>query len=119
MNEGDGAFFRETQHFRQWWMWVLMAIVVLPIWVLVFYQLVLGTKVGDRPAPNVAVVGLWLVFGLLFPYFIYSAGLTVEVRRVGLFYRFRPFHLKFRSIPFDQIINSEAVTYHPMLEYGG
>ncbi len=119
MNKHTEVLFKETQRFRQWWIWLLLAIAILPTWGIAFYQLVLGNKAGNRPAPDVVVLILWVGIGLIFPYFIYSVGLTVEVRSVGLFYRFNPLHLTFRAIPFEQIATTEAVTYHPLMEYGG
>lgn len=48
-----------------------------------------------------------------------AARLTTEVREEGLFIRYRPFHRREKQIPLENMVKVEAVTYRPILEYGG
>jgi len=45
--------------------------------------------------------------------------LTTEVCVDGLYLRFFPFHLSFRRIDLVQVTRCQAVTYWPILQYGG
>ena len=99
--------FRETQEYRQPWLWVLLA--VRPMLALV--GVARGTKSkGDVARQLVASVGV----GLL----LWTARLTTEVRDDGVYVKFEPFHRSFKRIPFDEISEYEAAGYSP-LRYGG
>ncbi|UCC60180.1 MAG: hypothetical protein JSV02_10735 [Dehalococcoidia bacterium] len=113
------VLYRETQHFRQVWLWLL----TLGISGITFYamvqQLILGTPFGDNPASDMVLIIIVIVFGFMFPVFFYIVNLTTEVRGDGLYYRFFPFHLTFRKISGEDIRSCEARTYSPLREYGG
>ncbi len=113
------VLYRETQHFRQVWLWLL----TLGISGVTFYamvqQLILGTPFGDNPASDTVLIIIVIVFGFMFPVFFYIVNLTTEVHGDGLYYRFFPFHLTFRKISGEDIRSCEARTYSPLREYGG
>ncbi|UCG83978.1 MAG: hypothetical protein JSW38_03940 [Dehalococcoidia bacterium] len=113
------VLYREIQHFRQVWLWLL----TLGISGVTFYamvqQLILGTPFGDNPASDTVLIIIVIVFGFMFPVFFYIVNLTTEVRGDGLYYRFFPFHLTFRKISGEDIRSCEARTYSPLREYGG
>ena len=117
---GDAdILFRETQRFRQIWIWALLiAISGLIIYAMV-QQLVLGRAFGSNPAPDLVLIVLGIIFGLGFPIFFYFLHLTTEVRQEGLYYRFSPFHLNFRRIALEDLARYEVRTYNPVKEYGG
>lgn len=99
--------FRETQAYRQPWLWSLLA--VRPALALV--GLARGTKSKGAVARQLAAsVGV----GLL----LWTARLTTEVRDDGLYVKFEPFHRSFKRIPFEDISAYEAAGYSP-LRYGG
>jgi hypothetical protein len=118
------ARFEETQSFRQWWLLVLLLLVLAASvgafgWG-IYQQLVLGRPWGDRPLSDGALVGaaavtiplvLLLVGGLWF------MRLTVRVEQDALAIRFAPFTR--RRIPWSDVLAFAAVTYHPVREYGG
>lgn len=101
------VLFRETQEYRQPWLWALLA--VRPLLALV--GLARGRKSkGEVVRQLVASLGV----GLL----LWTARLTTEVRDDGLYVKFEPFHRSFKRIPFDEISEYEAAGYSPF-RYGG
>ena len=111
--------YRETQHFRQLWIWVLVLFISLLSLYGVFQQLILGEPFGNNPAPDSVMVILAIIFGIGLPLFMFTTNLTTEVHSDGLYIRFFPFHLSFRSIAIEEIMGFEASTYNPIRDYGG
>ncbi len=74
----------------------------------------------DRHWVSLLVVGLC---GILVPLgvglVIWIVRLDTEVRRDGLYIRYVPFHRNFRRFKAEDLRESYACTYRPMLEYGG
>lgn len=123
----DGEIvFHEEQQFRQPWLWAVMGISLLAGFLPVAWgmvrQLVFGIPWGNHPTSNAVLLAIGLsVFalnGALFALF-WSARLTTEVRADSLYLRFFPFHWNWLRFGWDEILNSEAVTYNPIGEYGG
>jgi len=113
------CFYREVQHFRQPWVWLLIAGVFgVTVWSFV-QQIVLGRPFGQNPASDTMVMIIAFVFGLAFPVLFLVANLTVEVRSDGLYYRFFPFHWYFRRISAETLAKYEVQTYRPIRDYGG
>jgi len=114
-----GSLFREVQHFRQHWLWAfLLAIAALSIWGAV-QQLLLGTPFGNNPAPDSVMIPLATVFGVVFPLGFYFMNLTIEVHQDSIYYRFFPFHLRFRRVALEDIIECEVREYSAIRDYGG
>lgn len=111
--------FREVQHFRQIWLWLLLlAISGVCIYAMV-EQLILREPFGSDPAPDVVLIIIVAVFGLGFPLLFYHIRLTTEVRSNGLYYRFFPLHCSVQKILLDDLKSYEVRTYSPLKEYGG
>jgi hypothetical protein len=112
------VLFRETQTFRQTWVWYLL----LPLNILFIYglvqQLVLGQPFGDMPASNLGLlIGFLLVAGISF--FIYSIRLETTISDQGLSYRFFPIERKMTTITWQEIQKAYIREYRPIVEYGG
>ena len=90
--------FRETQRFRQPWLWVLIGGVGV-------VSLVAGAGIGVVIAAGVAAL-----FAV--------ARLTTEVREDGVYVRFAPFHRSFRRIGFEEI-ERHGLREFGVLTYGG
>ena len=113
------VLYREVQHFRQNWLWILiLGIAGLSLYSVV-EQLILGRPFGTNPAPDIAVLVLAIVFGLGLPILLYKTNLTTEVRTNGLYFRFFPFHLSFQRIPLEELETYEMCSYRPIRDYGG
>ncbi|HMB49021.1 hypothetical protein [Natronoarchaeum rubrum] len=100
--------FRETQRFRQPWLWGLLIGVAV---------LVGGSLYAEGASGPGTAIGLAVVVALLALFAV--AKLTVEVRGDGVRIQFFPFHLSPRRIPLEAIERSEAVEYSPIRDYGG
>jgi len=120
----ENIYFRETQRFRQPWIWII----VLPITVLGFItiaytmvmQLILGNPVGDRPMPDNMLIWfgplmLLIIAGV--PILLYLSRLEVQVDAEAIHIRFTPFLKK--NILVNEIASWQARKYKPLLEYGG
>jgi hypothetical protein len=117
--DSEDVLFREVQRFRQLWIWVVVIFLMGTSWYSFIQQIVSKIPFGTRPAPDLVVIVMWILFGWAFPVMVYTAGLTTEVRRDGIHIRFIPFHRQFRTMPFEAIQAYEARTYRPLKEYGG
>ena len=115
----SAVLFREVQRFRQWWLWLVIAIGPLTIWYSTYHRFVLGESTGTRPPPDNLLIVLWVVIGIGLPLLFYIARLVTEVRHDGLYVRFFPFHFSFLRFPINGIRSYEARTYSPIGEYGG
>ena len=113
------VLFREVQRFRQWWLWLVVAIGPLTVWYSTYRRFVLGERTGTRQLSDNPQLLLWVLIGIGLPLLYYSARLVTEVRSDGLYLRFFPFHWSFLRFPVDSIKHSEARTYSPIGEYGG
>lgn len=113
------VLFREVQRFRQWWLWLVVALGPLTVWYSTYRRFVLGERTGTRQLSDNPQLLLWVLIGIGLPLLFYSARLVTEVRSDGLYLRFFPFHWSFLRFPVDSIKHSEARTYSPIGEYGG
>jgi len=113
------VLFREVQKMNQMWVWLIVAIPIIISWYGAYQQLLLGKPFGNNPAPDWMILLYFLIFGILFPLFFYSIKLVTEVREDGLSVRFYPFHLSFKTFPFETVRNYEIRTYNPLRDYGG
>ncbi|HYI12622.1 MAG TPA: hypothetical protein VEK57_26460 [Thermoanaerobaculia bacterium] len=120
------SLFHEEQQFRQRWLWLLFALVSIPLVLLlgfsVYQQLILGRPVGDHPASNSVLVLIFLSVLVLHSAVIalfWYARLSVTVTESELRYRFFPFHLTPRRIPLQDISDARKRHYSALGEYGG
>jgi hypothetical protein len=109
--------FREVQQFRQWWLWVLLIGVLAVLAWGAYGQLAHGTPFGNHPVSDAT---LSLIFGavLLLVIWLYTLKLVTEVDDLEIRTQFVPMW-RTRHIPFGEINEAQAVTYHPLLDYGG
>jgi hypothetical protein len=118
--------FVEVQYSRQPWLWAVILISVCAT-VAIFGYLVIEQVVFGRPAgshamsnPGLLATGLLVVlFDVGLVALFLGANLRTEVRQDGLYIRYRPLHLSFHRLPLEDVVQVQAVTYHPLLDYGG
>ncbi|MDZ7337918.1 MAG: DUF6141 family protein [candidate division KSB1 bacterium] len=119
MHAPERPLFREEQRFRQPWLWALVVLIAAFSWYSFVVQIVLQRPVGQRPASDVIVAVVWLLFGLGLVALMWGAKLLTEVRSDGLYVRLVPFHWRWHVVPYDQIVRFQACTYRPIRDYGG
>jgi uncharacterized membrane protein YobD (UPF0266 family) len=110
--------FSEKQWFRQTWIWVM----ILAIDALILYgfiqQVVLDKPFGTKPTSDLGVTIVLLLMAVV-TVLIFSIRLETVVDRVGIRYRFFPFHLAAKTILWEDISKAYIRKYNPILEYGG
>ena len=116
---GDSVVYREEQRFRQIWILILIGFIALLSWYSFLLQIVIGEPFGTNPAPDILVLILLVIFGIIFPVWFFVMRLEVQVTRTDLRFRLFPLHLQWREFPLATIVEVEAVTYRPIWEYGG
>jgi hypothetical protein len=113
--------FWDTMWFRAMGIGLCVLLVGLGVWAMV-QQLCFHIPWGNHPAPDggLAVIAtVMMIIGVFTLWLYYFMRLETEVRSDGLYVRFFPFHLKPQRIGFDELAKCEAVTYRPLIEYGG
>ena len=111
--------FREVQRFSQPWLWVIILVITGVTWWAVIQQLLMGKPFGTSPGPNWLVMVFLGVLGFGFPWFFIVLRLETGIGEEGVYARFFPFHLSPKVFKWDEIAAVEAVTYRPILDYGG
>lgn len=119
MAANEITYFREVQNFRQWWVHLLVLMTAAFMWYSAYSQFFLGKAIGTNPPSDTSMLILWLTFGIIFPVFMYSLRLTVEVRNSGLYFQFYPFHISLKRTSFENIKSYEVRSYRPLRDYGG
>ncbi|MGC6428122.1 MAG: hypothetical protein ACON4Y_06710 [Flavobacteriales bacterium] len=113
------TYFKETQFFRQKWLWIV--ILFFPAFSAygIYEQIILGNIIGEKPLSDQGLIIFSIVVGIGLPLAFWNLKLNTRVSNKGLHYQFFPIHLRERTIPFDDIQSFKARTYSPMKEFGG
>jgi hypothetical protein len=111
------SVFSEVQQFRQIWFILLMLLVAATGWAAFVVQIIMGIPFGNNPGPDGLVWGIFIVIGIILPWFMFSLRLETTVTATHLHIRFFP--LLRRTIELRDIVTVEACTYRPLAEYGG
>jgi hypothetical protein len=111
---GATELYREEQLFARTWFWIPVMIVVVVAWYFFFRELFWSPEGTRSPA------GVWIMFiavGVLTPALFFTMRLIVTVNRRELTIRMWPLYR--RTVAVGDISAVEAVTYRPILEFGG
>lgn len=119
MKKPHEATFCEVQRFRQIWLWLILAFAAAIFWFGFVQQIVFKVPFGTKPAPDIGLITIWLIVGVILPWFFYAVKLITLVKPDGIFFRFVPFHFSYCSIAFSDIQKCDIRSYHPIREYGG
>jgi hypothetical protein len=101
--------FIEKQRFSQWWLWLLLFLVVSNL-----VREFLNGTVEEKQALFFSALTLTLtsvLFGIM--------KLETLIDTKGISVRFFPFHLKKKHFNWDQLESCSIRTYKPVIEYGG
>lgn len=116
MNEE--ILFRETQKFRQWWLWlILMGINGLFLFG-IFMQVIGGQKFGDKPMSDSQLI-IATIFTIILTLLFTSIRLETIIKNDGIYVRFFPLHLKFKHYSWERLTKSYIRQYSAISEYGG
>jgi hypothetical protein len=101
-------YFRETQKFTQWWLWVLLiGMALIPVNG-IYKQIIIGEQFGNNPLSNLGLI-LFLIFMLSFVGFFWMMELSTEINEVSIRMKFFPFINK--NIKWADIKSAEVVNY--------
>ncbi len=105
----EKILFEEEQQFRQWWLWALMAVVLLFILSAVF-----NLRETERPPGIIGLITILFVV-LLF----WFEKLKTRITTKGIYYSFTllPFTSRFKE--WGEIERAYVRNYNAMWEYGG
>lgn len=108
--------FKETQRFRQWWLWLILVFVAADsIWVMVHE---FTSNQGDV-VDHIIVPFILLLLPAAVIFFILYIKLETEIKEDGIYVRLFPIHKRFRFFAWDGIVQAYVRTYKPLSEYGG
>jgi len=110
--------YEEHQHFRQWWVWIILVLVELLCVTGVVVQIFMGQDVGTEPVP-IWIMILYALFILALLFMFYRLRLDIIIDRTGIRYRWYPFQGNGRYIQWSEIESTEVRKYKPIREYGG
>jgi hypothetical protein len=106
--------FSEVQRFRQVWVVILVGFIAVLSW-----AFLIGLLFKPDPSSVGIVIIVFIIFGVIFPVWFLIMKLEIRVGGLFLSYRMFPLHLSWREVAIGEIASAEAVTYRPILEYGG
>jgi hypothetical protein len=104
--------FYEEQTFTQKWL-VLIQYFILLLTLALSLAAIMTHRA--RPLPG----ALPFIAACLFILFFRSIKLQTKITDEGIYYRFLPFHLRYRTIRKTDIAGIRVTVYHPLRDYGG
>lgn len=106
--------FKEEQRFTQTWLIVLLIIsMVVPIVIMTNEY----SKDNSTMTLNELSITVTLMIVFIIPIFFFK--LKTRIDEIGIHYQFIPFHLKTRSIKWEEIKSIYTRKYDAISEYGG
>jgi hypothetical protein len=112
------VYFKEVQHFNQWWIWVIIAF-CWGFWIWQFVQqIIMGIPFGDNPMSNLGVI-LTGIFPVAISLLFRLLTLETLVDDEGVKCRFKPFQKKFKVFRPEEIESFEVRKYSPIKDFGG
>ncbi len=110
--------FSEKQHFKQWWLWlILLSLNILFIYG-VYKQVICGEQFGDNPGSNGMLIST-CIFSIIISLFIAIIRLDTEVKQDGIYFRFFPVQFKYRQLKWEELSKTYVRKYNAIAEYGG
>lgn len=110
-----GILFQEKQHFRQWWIWLIL--IVFPAFSIYssWQQYLQAGSIGKVLLVN---GGELLVLGAIIT-FILSIRLETIIREDGIDVRLFPLQIKMKHFQWQELNKVYVRQYSPLREYGG
>lgn len=112
------VLFKESQKFKQWWLWLILFGINGLFLFGVFKQVIGGQQFGDKPMSNTGLIIVTALSFLLTLFFL-NLRLDTKIKEDGIYVRFFPFHLSFKQYGWEELTKSYVRQYAPVSEYGG
>jgi hypothetical protein len=111
-------FFSEKQIFRQLpFLLIPILLQLLFLWGLI-QQVAFDKPWGTRPAGDLVLI-LINLGNLLILFILFSIRLEVQITDLGISFRMRPNHLRWRNIPWNRIQSARLIKYDGIRDYLG
>lgn len=102
--------FKEEQRFTQTWLIIIIVIsLIVPLAIIL--------KEIDKLSTSEIIISIGTI--ILASGLIFLFKLTTRIDEKGIHYKFFPFHLKFKTVVWNDIENAYMRTYDAISEYGG
>ena len=102
--------FKEEQRFTQTWLIVIIVIsLIVPLAIIL--------KEIDKLSTSEIIISIGTI--ILASGLIFLFKLSTRIDEKGIHYKFFPFHLKFKTVVWNDIENAYIRTYDAISEYGG
>lgn len=101
--------YKEDQNADTLWPLLILAITLVGNWVLYFYF-----RYEDLMFFYVSFVSSSILSA-----FVGLQRLSIKIENNTIFYKMRPFHLRWQTTTFDELEKWEVRTFSPIKEYGG
>ena len=111
------VLFKETQRFRQWWLWLIMVFA----FAITIYTIVQKGKLHNfsfQEYLNLTNIGA-IIIPVLAAILLLSCRLETVITPENIRVRLFPFHLKFINFSAKTIGLAFVREYNPILDYGG
>ena len=116
----ERVLFKEEQKFRQFWLWMLIAVSLLTPIVLMLWQAVATYREGSQDFLLMLFLLLFiLVITIPVVWLLYFSKLVIEIRSDGIWFQFPPMLNRWKCIRKDEIESYIMRVYKPVWEFGG
>jgi hypothetical protein len=118
MNADNKLTFRETQRFKQWWVWALLIAVNGLVLVLLLTRFQ-GLLNGNATLAEYAILSLGAL-SLIAPTVLFlfiKLDTVIDNDRIAV--RLYPFHVRYRFYNREDVSSCQLRAYKPISEYGG
>lgn len=110
--------FKESQRFKQWWIWAILILLNGLSIFSVIWQIGLQKPFGNNPASDTGVIVIAILVAL-FSLGIMSIRLDSRISADGIEIRFFPFRMKYKLISWSDMDKCYLREYHAIQEFGG
>lgn len=111
--------FKETQRFRQPWLIILFAVLILSFFFMTFYLEPKEAEKGISQSFEYWRLLNFLILPVMTFIFFFVLRLETIINENGISVRFFFFHLKWKNYSWEEIEKCYVRTYKPIAEYGG
>lgn len=108
--------FKETQRFKQWWIWLIVLVANGSNLFFVYNQIISNTNSTSNNYIGLIVAG---ITSILLTSLFFIIKLDTVIKDDGIYVRFFPVHIKFKHLQWKNINKCYIRQYSPLKEYGG
>ncbi|HSP10895.1 MAG TPA: hypothetical protein VLO29_00075 [Salegentibacter sp.] len=106
--------FEERQFFRQWWLFLILGVVILVIFLQLFRKQAIFSE-----QEKIILILFALVPGILMSLLIFSMSLNTRIDSSGINVYWKPLKFLNRHYSWEEMSKCYVRTYSPIREYGG